>query len=75
MNILVTGCNGQLGSEFRKIANYECEHNWLFTDVDTLDICNNSAITMQLHKNIFCITKNPLLYIAESFDNNCVFYT
>ena len=37
-NILVTGGNGQLGSELRKIApNYQ-DYNFLFTDVSDLDI-------------------------------------
>ena len=32
MNILVTGCKGQLGTELRKIADES--HRWLFTAVD-----------------------------------------
>ena len=42
MNILVTGCKGQLGTELRKIA--DAEHEWVFTDVDTLDICDKAAV-------------------------------
>ena len=42
MNILVTGCKGQLGTELQKIAN--AEHQWFFTDVDTLDICDKAAV-------------------------------
>ena len=42
MNILVTGCNGQLGTELRKLADKE--NHWLFTDVDTLDICDSEAV-------------------------------
>ena len=42
MNILVTGCKGQLGTELQKIAS--AEHQWFFTDVDTLDICNKEAV-------------------------------
>ena len=42
MNILVTGCKGQLGTELQKIAG--AEHQWFFTDVDTLDICNKAAV-------------------------------
>ena len=44
MNILVTGCNGQLGTELQKIAASETQHHWVFTDVDTLDICNKAAV-------------------------------
>ena len=42
MNILVTGCKGQLGTELQKIASVE--HQWFFTDIDTLDICNKEAV-------------------------------
>ena len=43
-NILVTGGNGQLGSELREIApNYQ-DYNFLFTDVKTLDITNHTAV-------------------------------
>ena len=44
MNILVTGCNGQLGTELQKIATSETQHRWVFTDVDKLDICNKAAV-------------------------------
>ena len=42
MNILVTGCKGQLGSELQKTADES--HRWLFTDIDTLDICDKAAV-------------------------------
>ena len=44
MNILVTGCKGQLGTELQKIASNDPLHQWLFTDVDTLDICDKAAV-------------------------------
>ena len=44
MNILVTGCNGQLGTELQRIAASETQHHWMFTDVDTLDICDKAAV-------------------------------
>lgn len=64
MNILVTGCNGQLGSEFRKISNYEGMHNWLFTDIETLDICNNEAIEDYFSENEIDICINCAAYTA-----------
>lgn len=64
MNILVTGCNGQLGSEFRKISNYEGMHNWLFTDIETLDICNSKAIEDYFSKNEIDICINCAAYTA-----------
>ena len=44
MNILVTGCKGQLGTELQKIAANDPLHHWAFTDVDTLDICDKAAV-------------------------------
>lgn len=44
MNILVTGCKGQLGTELQKIAARDTQHRWVFTDVDTLDICDKAAV-------------------------------
>ena len=40
MNILVTGANGQLGNEMRVLGNVYTQHNYFFTDVQELDICN-----------------------------------
>ena len=37
MNILVTGANGQLGSELRLVAQHS-KDRYLFTDVAELDI-------------------------------------
>ena len=44
MNILVTGCKGQLGSELQKTAAGDASRHWVFTDVDTLDICDKDAV-------------------------------
>ncbi|MDR0969887.1 MAG: dTDP-4-dehydrorhamnose reductase [Lentimicrobiaceae bacterium] len=44
MNILVTGANGQLGTELQKIAATDKIHNWYFTDIDTLDITSRTQI-------------------------------
>ena len=44
MNILITGCNGQLGSELRLLENAHPEHVFFNTDVEELDICDQSAV-------------------------------
>ena len=59
MNILITGANGQLGNEMRKIAA-DTDHHYIFTDVvdqegvqtDKLDITDLAAIrkTVSDHK-------------------------
>lgn len=49
-NILVTGANGQLGSELRKIG-FSILDEVFFTDVDELDITNLSAIESFVTRN------------------------
>ena len=63
MNILVTGCNGQLGKEFQKISNIYTEHNWVFTDLNELNICDKHSV------NTFFTEKTPDVCI------NCAAYT
>ncbi len=62
MNILVTGCNGQLGTELRKIASPE--HQWFFTDIDTLDICNKAAVERCFEANQIEVCINCAAYTA-----------
>lgn len=49
--ILVTGANGQLGSELRAIAAQGVPYRFLFTDADTLDIGNREAVSDFLLEN------------------------
>jgi dTDP-4-dehydrorhamnose reductase len=43
-NILVTGANGQLGSEIKALAPKYTDYNFIFTDVADLDICNHKDV-------------------------------
>lgn len=61
--ILVTGANGQLGNSLRRIANSYPAYSFLFTDVDTLDICDSSSV-------ISFVKDNQVDYIL-----NCAAYT
>ena len=62
MKILVTGGNGQLGSEINKISlNYN--HNWIFTGHEELDLSDLNSIIINLS------AINPRLII------NCCAYT
>lgn len=44
INILITGANGQLGSEIREISGLFPEMNFSFTDVAELDITNTKKV-------------------------------
>lgn len=62
-NILVTGAYGQLGNEVRILsANYP-QYNFMFTDVDSLDICDKTML-------MDFVQGNDIRYII-----NCAAYT
>lgn len=42
--VLITGANGQLGNEIKKLCNRLSGWNFVFTDVDTLDITDYSSL-------------------------------
>lgn len=62
LNILVAGANGQLGKSIRK-ASEATEDNYIFTDVDTLDITDPEAVGK-------CVEENDIDVIV-----NCAAYT
>ena len=64
MNILVTGCNGQLGKEFQKISNINTEHNWIFTDINELNICDKHSVNTFFQNNKVEICINCAAYTA-----------
>ncbi|PKP36319.1 MAG: dTDP-4-dehydrorhamnose reductase [Bacteroidetes bacterium HGW-Bacteroidetes-15] len=43
-NILVTGSNGQLGSEIRERSKELSQFNFIFVDVEDMDIANNKEV-------------------------------
>jgi len=51
MNILITGCNGQLGNEMQLLQAEHAEHKWFNTDVNELDITDKEAITRFVEEN------------------------
>lgn len=52
MKILVTGSNGQLGRELQELATEYADWDFRFSDIDTLDICDETAVrnTMQEYR-------------------------
>ena len=62
-NILVTGANGQLGSEIKELSqNYK--YNIFFTDVKLLDISNKKAIEDFIKQNSIDTIINCAAYTA-----------
>ncbi len=64
MHILVTGSNGQLGNEIRKLANDYPDFSFIFTDVEELNITKPDAVDAFLSENkVDCII-NAAAYTA-----------
>ena len=62
MKILVTGSNGQLGNEIRVLAKDYPDYEFIYTDIDELDITD-------LHKvDLFCLLEEvlPVLLLVLS---------
>ncbi|MGL5272223.1 MAG: dTDP-4-dehydrorhamnose reductase [Phocaeicola sp.] len=62
--ILVTGANGQLGNEMRKLAAAQSVHEYIFTDVAELDICDQCAIENFVVSNKIDAIVNCAAYTA-----------
>lgn len=62
--ILVTGANGQLGNSIRLLAKHYPQYNFLFTDVDTLDITDPQAVGKAIKDNQVDYVLNCAAYTA-----------
>lgn len=51
MNILITGCNGQLGNEMQLLEKENRQHTFFNTDVNELDITDRDAIDSFISNN------------------------
>ncbi|MBP8789843.1 MAG: dTDP-4-dehydrorhamnose reductase [Breznakibacter sp.] len=63
MQILVTGVNGQLGSELRELS-VNSKYDFLFTDVNELDLCNKTELFTFFEKNQIDVMINCAAYTA-----------
>lgn len=65
-SILVTGANGQLGRELQKAANLQNypKFNFIFRDVETLDITDKAQISAFINKYNINIIINAAAYTA-----------
>ena len=64
MNILVTGSNGQLGSEIKDLAANFADFNCYFTDSIDLDICNSGTLEHYIKDNKIEAVINCAAYTA-----------
>lgn len=63
-NILVTGSDGQLGSELRSLSNKYKSYKYFFTDKDELDICNINSLQKFVNNNKINVIVNCAAYTA-----------
>lgn len=64
MNILITGCNGQLGNELQLLEKNYPQHTFFNTDVNELDITDAEAIDRYVDSNNIDIIINCAAYTA-----------
>lgn len=65
MKILVVGANGQLGKKLQDWAKqFPTSYNFLFTDVDILDICDKRAVEKTIQEHQIEIIINCAAYTA-----------
>ena len=64
MNILVTGCNGQLGNEMQLLEKTYRQHTYFNTDVAELDITDREAVEAFVEENAIDGIVNCAAYTA-----------
>ena len=70
-NILITGCNGQLGNEMQLQAAKNTQYNYFFTDVAELDITNRDAVVEFVKNNeIDCIVNCAAYTAVDKAEEN-----
>ena len=64
MNILITGCNGQLGNEMQLLQQQHPQYNFFNTDVEELDITSRPAVRQFVIDNAIDGIVNCAAYTA-----------
>ncbi len=63
-NILITGANGQLGTELKNVLSGNSDYILFLTDVDSLDICDEEAVDRFVAENKIQLIINCAAYTA-----------
>ena len=53
-SLLVTGANGQLGSELRELTSKYPSYNFIFTDIEELNITDHNLVEQFIVVNKNC---------------------
>ena len=73
-NVLITGCNGQLGNEMQLLAKENAQYTYFFTDVEELDITDENAVDDFVSKNeIDCIVNCAAYTAVDKAEENETF--
>ncbi len=73
-NVLITGCNGQLGNEMQLLAKENAQYTYFFTDVEELDITDENAVDEFVSKNeIDCIVNCAAYTAVDKAEENETF--
>ena len=64
MKLIVTGANGQLGSELKRLSGLHREHHFVFTDLPDLDLTNASEVKSLVSSEQADILINAAAYTA-----------
>jgi dTDP-4-dehydrorhamnose reductase len=71
MNVLVTGCNGQLGNEIQLLSKVNLQHEYFFTDINELDITDEKAVDAFVNfNNIDCIVNCAAYTAVDKAESN-----
>ena len=62
--ILITGSHGQLGNEMQQTAKRFPQFNYLYTDIEELDICDKAALDAFVKANAVNVIVNCAAYTA-----------
>ncbi len=63
-NVLVTGSNGQLGSEINELKPFYKKYNLIFTDLNELDICDFTKVKSFILSNNIDVIINCAAYTS-----------